>query len=198
MSDSFKPNLVGSDGTKAGGTPLSTSQSGQPSGPEPQSANAPSTIKKEPTSVDASSFPVGTSTSAESSSSKEKPLLVAADVTTLAQFALLRATYKEIEAAKQAAHAKEAAEREARMAQPGWTRKDEARFGIRQGERESSKLFSKLWALGLPQPEPLQWALLELSADFKSAHAGDNQLAKFKVAKGREWFDDHRDLISEQ
>lgn len=51
---------------------------------------------------------------------------------------------------------------------------------------------------GFPNQSLFKWALLELSADFKSAHAGDNQLAKFKVAKGREWFDDHRDLISEQ
>lgn len=123
------------------------------------------------------------------------PSLTAADVTTAAQLALLKATHQELTAAKEAAHEKQKAEREKRWAQPGWNRREELKFIMR--ESESDKLFSKIYALRLPDPRPLQWALVELSADFKSAHTGDNQLAKFKVTAGREWFDDHHNLISE-
>lgn len=140
------------------------------------------------------STPVSLPEEAEDST-KDTPSLTAADVTTAAQLALLKATYQELETAKKAALEKETAERKKREAQPGWNRKDE--FAYLMNERESSKLFSKMWALGLPHPQPLQWALVELSADFRSAHSGDNQLAKFQVAARREWFDDGRTLISE-
>lgn len=170
MSASSEPNTAGSTATKVG-TPSSTLLSGEPAASEPEIADTPSVVKANPSPIDPTAQ---SSTPTASSSSKEKPLFVAADVATPTQFAPLKATYKEIEDARKAAHEKQAAERAARMAQPGWTRKDEATFGIRQGESESSKLFSKIWALRLPHPQPLQWALLELSADFKSAHAGNN------------------------
>lgn len=121
--------------------------------------------------------------------------LVAANVTTPAELALLKANYNEMKAARKIAIEEERIAEEERKAQPGWSRRDEFRFSM--ANDESRKLFKRIAALGLPGPDPLKWALVELSADFRLAHS-NSKLAKFKIAKGREWFDDRCDLISEQ
>ncbi|EJT46222.1 hypothetical protein A1Q1_05179 [Trichosporon asahii var. asahii CBS 2479] len=124
---------------------------------------------------------------------EDKPL-TAADVTTPAELALLKDTYDELEAAREAASEKEQAERKERQAQPGYDSDEEFRY-IVSSDRESWRLSMKIVAMRLPDPEPLKWALVELSADFKRAHS-NRKLAKFKIAPGREWYNDRYDLIT--
>lgn len=127
---------------------------------------------------------------------KETPLLDAANMTTPEEFALLKTTYNQLSAARRAAEEKEDAAREKRKAQPGYDSVDDI-LSFMHDDTESWRLYKKISALRLPHPEPLQWALAELSADFKTAHIASSKLAKCKVAAGREWFDDDRRLVSE-
>lgn len=134
------------------------------------------------------------SPSAAESDEEDTPLATA-DITTSAEFALLKGTHNELEVAQKAASEKEQAEWEQRKTQPGYDSDDDYEYLV-DNTRESRRLSRKIWAMRLPQPEPLMWALVELSADFKRAHLA-GRLAKFKVSGGREWFNDGGDLISE-